>query len=197
MPTTFGCPILATSLFLWLGWGSTKTVFICQIYKTDPLPSCPLRNRMLPVSNYCPDQNKFMSCQTNLPRPALLYSSEESYISPVNTAPPAPRFLLSGASGMLGTALKEALAAHNSLVLQLIRREPSLPNQLPWNPAATPSISHTEALEDLTAAIHLSGANLADHRWTPEFKRQIAESRIHSTLSLATTLAGPQSRLYL
>src|ERR1019366_3169249 len=32
MPTTFGCPILATSLFLWLGWGSTKTVFICRIY---------------------------------------------------------------------------------------------------------------------------------------------------------------------
>ena len=91
---------------------------------------------------------------------------------------------------MLGTALKEALAAHNSSVLQLIRREPSMPNQLQWNPAAAQSISHTEALEDLTAAIHLSGANLADHRWTPEFKREIAESRVHSTLSLATAVAG-------
>src|ERR1019366_5706707 len=35
IPTTFGCPILATSLFLWLGWGSTKTVFICRIYSVS------------------------------------------------------------------------------------------------------------------------------------------------------------------
>jgi uncharacterized protein (TIGR01777 family) len=91
---------------------------------------------------------------------------------------------------MLGTALREFFAARNSSVLQLIRREPSLPSQLQWNPAAIPAVSHAEDLEDLTAAIHLSGANLADHRWTPEFKREIAESRVHSTLSLATTLAG-------
>src|ERR1035437_3396592 len=45
----------------------------CSLKLTRSPPA--LRNRMLPVSNYCPDQNKFMSCQTNLPRPALLYSS--------------------------------------------------------------------------------------------------------------------------
>jgi uncharacterized protein (TIGR01777 family) len=131
-----------------------------------------------------------MPCQTNLAIRHYCIHQEESDISPVNTPSPSLRFLLSGASGMLGTALKEALAARNSSILQLIRREPALPGQLQWNPAATPAISHAEVLEDLTAAIHLSGANLAAHRWTPEFKREIAESRIQSTRSLATTLAG-------
>jgi uncharacterized protein (TIGR01777 family) len=65
-----------------------------------------------------------------------------------------------------------------------------LPNQLQWDPASTPAIHHSEGLEDLTAAIHLSGANLAAHRWTPEFKHEIANSRVASTRALATSLAG-------
>src|ERR1035441_1468969 len=37
-----GRPLGTTSLFLWLGWGSTKTVFICRIYKVlDSSPSTP------------------------------------------------------------------------------------------------------------------------------------------------------------
>src|ERR1019366_3760587 len=53
MPTTFGCPILATSLFLWLGWGSTKTVFICRIYK----PSAPAGARATPSSLSSPPRH--------------------------------------------------------------------------------------------------------------------------------------------
>lgn len=131
-----------------------------------------------------------MPCQTSLHVEHYCIHQEESKISLVNTSPSPPRLLLSGASGMLGSALKEVFAARNSSVLQLIRHEPALPNQLQWNPTANPAISHAQGLEDLTAAIHLSGANLAAHRWTPAFKREIAESRVQSTLSLATTLAG-------
>jgi uncharacterized protein (TIGR01777 family) len=141
-----------------------------------------------------------MPCQTSLCVRHYCIHQEESNISPVNSPPPPTRFLISGASGMLGTALKGALAADNSSVLQLIRRPPALSNQLQWNPAATPAVSHPEVLEDLTGAIHLSGANLADHRWTPKYKKDIADSRIHSTHALATTLAGlrrPPERLLI
>jgi hypothetical protein len=75
-------------------------------------------------------------------------------------------------------------------VLQLVRSAPAEPNQLQWNPSGATEIAHSESLENLTAAIHLSGANLAAHRWTPAYKREIAESRIDSTRTLATTLAG-------
>jgi uncharacterized protein (TIGR01777 family) len=91
---------------------------------------------------------------------------------------------------MLGKAVREALIARGSSVIQLVRSAPAQPNQLQWNPAGATAIAHSESLEDLTAAIHFSGANLAAHRWTPDYKREIAESRINSTRVLATTLAG-------
>ena len=91
---------------------------------------------------------------------------------------------------MLGTAVHQAIGARNASVLQLVRSTPIQPNQLQWDPKSTPAIPQSESLEGLTAAIHLSGANLASHRWTPEFKREIAESRILSTAALANALAG-------
>lgn len=131
------------------------------------------------------------------------------------------RYLLSGVSGMLGSGLRQALAARHIPVLQLIRPTagsrahwfasdpptasaesvPANPNgsgvagdaapgQFPWNPAATPPISHPEALEGCTAAVHLAGANVAAHRWTPAYKREMSESRVQSTRALAATLAG-------
>ncbi len=91
---------------------------------------------------------------------------------------------------MLGTALKETLTSRGSSVLQLVRSAPTQANQLQWDPTSTDASSDSECLEGLSAAIHLSGANLAAHRWTPEYKREIAVSRIDSTHTLATTLAG-------
>lgn len=91
---------------------------------------------------------------------------------------------------MLGTALHQALAARHFSVLQLVRRAPDAPNQLEWNPDSVSGIPHAQSLEGITAAIHLSGANLAAHRWTEDYKRVIVESRLKSTRALATTLAG-------
>ncbi len=91
---------------------------------------------------------------------------------------------------MLGTALQEALAARNLPVLQLVRRPATDSGQLQWNPAAEPALAHPESLENLAAAIHLSGANVAGHRWTPAFKREMALSRVQSTRALASALAA-------
>ncbi len=98
-------------------------------------------------------------------------------------------YLLSGASGMLGSALQRALAARNLPILQLVRRTPVSPNQLQWNSATTPAIAHPEALDGLAAAIHLSGSGVAAHRWTTAYKREMTLSRVQSTRALATTLA--------
>jgi uncharacterized protein len=122
------------------------------------------------------------------------------------------RYLLSGASGMLGSGLRQALAARHLPFLQLIRSHPAgrvrwfksasptapaepavddaLPGQFLWNPAATPPIANAEVLEGFTAAVHLAGANVAAHRWTPAYKREMTKSRVQSTRALATTIAG-------
>jgi len=103
--------------------------------------------------------------------------------------PPQAKVALSGASGMLGAALCQALAARNQETLQLVRRPAAGSLELQWNPAGTPPVADPAALEGLAAAIHLSGANVAAHRWTPAYKREIASSRIDSPRALASTLA--------
>lgn len=102
------------------------------------------------------------------------------------------RILFSGASGMLGTALRRALASSpiSSLeTLQLVRRQPAASTEVEWHPESLRAFAQTDSLENLAAAIHLSGANVAARRWTAAYKREIVESRVHSTRALAEMLA--------
>ena len=92
---------------------------------------------------------------------------------------------------MLGSALRQALAVRNLHAVQMVRHGQLSAVQIQWDPTATPSVPPHETwrLEGLSAAIHLSGSNIAAHRWTPAYKREMAESRIGSTGALARTLA--------
>jgi hypothetical protein len=127
-----------------------------------------------------------------LPASKISYICAEYLRRAANMNATPAKTLLSGASGMLGSALRQALAIPNFPVLQLVRRGQSSVDRVLWDPAATPAISphETERLEDLTAAIHLSGANVAAHRWNAAYKHEMAESRVESTRALARTLAG-------
>jgi uncharacterized protein len=98
--------------------------------------------------------------------------------------------ILSGASGMLGGAVKRALTSRGIPSLQLVRRQAADGGQLDWNPTADPAIGNPEPIEGAAAAIHLSGANVAGHRWTEAYRREMTASRVDSTRRLATVLAG-------
>jgi uncharacterized protein len=100
------------------------------------------------------------------------------------------QILLSGGSGTLGTAVRHALAGRGAGVLQLVRHDPVQSGQIRWNPEATPPVADSGPLEGLDAAIHLSGASVAAHRWTPAWKREMWVSRVRSTQALAATLAA-------
>jgi uncharacterized protein len=100
-----------------------------------------------------------------------------------------PRILLSGASGLLGTALRLALEGRGNGGLQLVRREPAGGGELQWNPAAVTPVADSRPLEGLEAAIHLSGASVAAHRWTHAWKREMWTSRVESTRALVGVLA--------
>ncbi len=107
------------------------------------------------------------------------------------------KIVLSGASGMLGTALLGALRVRGTPLVRLVRTQirgeataESGQSMLHWDPAATPAIGNPAALEGFAAAVHLSGASVAGHRWTPAYKQEVAASRVDSTRALATVLAG-------
>jgi uncharacterized protein (TIGR01777 family) len=102
-------------------------------------------------------------------------------------APISEKVTLSGASGMLGSAIGKALTARRATVLRLVRRDAKAPGELRWNPAV--GEIPAEELEGISAAVHLSGANVASRRWTAKYKREMKESRVGSTRLLAEALA--------
>lgn len=97
--------------------------------------------------------------------------------------------LLGGASGLLGSALRRALAARGVQTRQLVRGE-VVPGQISWNPAAAQPVADPTLLEGSSAAVLLSGANLASRRWTASYRREIAASRVGATLAMSRMLAG-------
>jgi hypothetical protein len=101
------------------------------------------------------------------------------------------RILISGASGLIGTSLIRACAAKQISVTRLVRKgRPEGPQEICWSPQSSPAMADASQLEGFDAVIHLSGANIAAHRWTPAYKREIVESRVQTTQSLARLLAG-------
>jgi uncharacterized protein (TIGR01777 family) len=100
------------------------------------------------------------------------------------------RILISGASGLIGTALVRAFTANRISVVRLVRKPgPDSQQEINWSPLSPQAIADPSQLEGFDAVIHLSGANIAAHRWTPEYKKEIVDSRVQTTKALATLLA--------
>ncbi|HEY5135696.1 MAG TPA: TIGR01777 family oxidoreductase [Candidatus Nanopelagicales bacterium] len=100
--------------------------------------------------------------------------------------------VVSGASGLIGTALVDALRADGHEVVALVRREARGPQQVTWAPqlgarGATPELR--AALEGAHAVVNLSGAAVAGKRWSDAYKREILDSRVAATTCLATAIA--------
>lgn len=110
----------------------------------------------------------------------------------METKPELRKVVLSGASGMLGTALRRALIVRGATCLQLVRRVAASEGELQWNPESEHAVDVPAALEGATAAIHLSGANVAGRRWTGAYRRELRASRIDTTRRLAEVLAQLQ-----
>jgi uncharacterized protein (TIGR01777 family) len=96
---------------------------------------------------------------------------------------------ITGSTGLLGTALAEALTAAGDRPIRIVRRAPA-GDDIPWDPAA--GTIDAAALEGLDGVVHLAGAGIGDHRWTAAYKREIEESRQRGTQLIARTLAGLQ-----
>lgn len=95
---------------------------------------------------------------------------------------------ITGASGLIGTALTAHLTAQGDRVLPFTRSGSSGLNAISWNPAT--GTIEAEKLKGVDAVVHLAGAGIGDKRWTDSYKREILESRTKSTVLLAETMAS-------
>jgi uncharacterized protein (TIGR01777 family) len=94
------------------------------------------------------------------------------------------RILVSGASGLVGSALVQALEDGKDAAVRLVRHNPAA-NEIRWDPVGSLEAS---ALEGFDAVVHLAGESIAG-RWTAAKKARIRDSRVRGTTALATALA--------
>jgi uncharacterized protein len=97
------------------------------------------------------------------------------------------KILITGASGLVGNRLTDILLKKGYQVVHLGRRkkEGTVPSFI-WN--VENKFIDTNSLAGVDTIIHLAGAGIADKRWTENRKREILESRTHSTQLLFETL---------
>jgi uncharacterized protein len=94
---------------------------------------------------------------------------------------------ITGASGLIGTALARSLRGDGHAVRPLVRRPSDDPGAIRWDPAA--GTIDAAALEGVDAVVHLAGAGIGDKRWTAARKREILESRTRGTGLVARAVA--------
>ena len=110
---------------------------------------------------------------------------------------------VTGSSGLIGTALTASLRADGHQVVRLVRRPPRADgeraagdstasdraaSEVRWDPRAADA--GDPPLSGVDAVVHLAGAGVGGHRWTPSYKAEIRASRVLATTALATALAN-------
>jgi uncharacterized protein len=97
------------------------------------------------------------------------------------------RVAISGASGLIGSALMPAFTSAGHEVRTMVRPGGTrMPGSIAWDPEA--GSLDLAALEGIDAVVHLAGESIAS-RWTDERKRRIRESRVKGTRLVAESVA--------
>jgi uncharacterized protein len=97
------------------------------------------------------------------------------------------KILISGGSGLVGAALTSAARTDGHTVCHLVRPGGQTEHgDVRWNPL-TAQVD-VPAMEGFDAVVHLSGASIADGRWTPKRKTVLRSSRVDSTRVLVDAL---------
>lgn len=102
-------------------------------------------------------------------------------------SPTALKVAVTGASGLIGTALTARLESLGHTVHPVVRRNAAA-GEIPWNP--TGGIIEPQDFAGLDAVVHMAGAGIFARRWNDEHKQAIRESRTRGTALLAEALAS-------
>jgi uncharacterized protein len=103
------------------------------------------------------------------------------------------RVAITGSSGLIGTALAEALLGDGQQVVRLVRHPPRQPGEVRWDPQAVDGGLDPAAFDGVDAVVHLSGASIGGGPWTQARKRELRASRVQSTRALVAALAKSPS----
>ena len=105
------------------------------------------------------------------------------------------RIAVTGASGLIGTALIGHLKSEGHTVQKLVRRPVVSPDEIQWDPRA--GTVDLAALEGVDAVIHLAGANVGDKRWTKKYKAEILNSRLLGTTAISNAVNHVKPQVFI
>jgi hypothetical protein len=108
---------------------------------------------------------------------------------------PPQRIAITGASGLIGTALDGYLKSQGHTVQRLVRRAAVSSEEITWDPIA--GTVDMDALAGVDAVIHLAGAGVSDKRWTKKYKSEILNSRLLGTTTIAKAVAIVKPEVFI
>ena len=108
---------------------------------------------------------------------------------------PPQRIAVTGASGLIGSALVGYLKSQGHTVQRLVRRPALSGEEITWDPIA--GTVDMDALAGVDAVIHLAGAGVSDKRWTKKYKSEILNSRLLGTTTIAKAVAVVKPQVFI
>jgi uncharacterized protein (TIGR01777 family) len=97
------------------------------------------------------------------------------------------RFVIAGASGFLGRALRDRLARDGHEVVRLVRRDAQSANESRWDPSR--GVVEPQVVESADVVVNLAGASFVRWPLTEGYKQEFRDSRVLTTRTLADAIA--------
>ena len=105
------------------------------------------------------------------------------------------RIAITGASGLIGTALVGHLKSEGHTVQRFVRRPVVASDEIHWDPKT--GYVDIEALRGVDAIIHLAGVGVGDKRWTKKYKAEILNSRLLGTTAIANAVNEVKPQVFI
>ncbi|MFY8254665.1 MAG: TIGR01777 family oxidoreductase [Candidatus Planktophila sp.] len=105
------------------------------------------------------------------------------------------RIAITGASGLIGTALVGHLKSEGHTVQRFVRRPVVAPDEIQWDPKT--GYVDIEALRGVDAVIHLAGVGVGDKRWSKKYKAEILNSRLLGTTAIAKAVTEVRPQVFI
>lgn len=105
------------------------------------------------------------------------------------------RIAISGASGLIGTALAGYLRDEGHSVIRFVRRDAKSSDEIKWDPKS--GFVDLDKLDGVNAVIHLAGAGVGDKRWSSKYRAEILNSRLLGTTAIAGAVASVKPEVFI
>ena len=109
--------------------------------------------------------------------------------------PRIKKIAVTGASGLIGSALVAQLKNDGYQVLKIVRRPVRTADEVSWNPVK--GEIDLQSLEGVDAVFHLAGAGVGDKRWSASYRSEILNSRLLGTTTIATACEQLQPAVFI